>query len=205
MDLLTINLNLGTVRSAISMKPLISNHLPKEVWCSFAGEINGDTVNRMLGTLGIATANQVSTVHLLIQSPGGQIKDGIALYNCLSKLPVEIVAYNSGGVQSAAVLLFLAAKRRVASDTATFMIHRSNTTVPSRVSATVLREIAADLETDDVYIEQILRTHVTMLPEYWAAYQARDLIITAKQALEFSFIHEIGQFTRPPGSILFNI
>jgi ATP-dependent Clp protease protease subunit len=43
----------------------------------------------------------------LVQSTGGFVGDGIAIYNYLRNVPIEIIAYNGGMVSSIAVLVFI--------------------------------------------------------------------------------------------------
>jgi ATP-dependent protease ClpP protease subunit len=48
---------------------------------------------------------------------------GITMFNVLLAMPYEIVTHNIGNVDSIAVALFLAGKRRLSNANATFMFH----------------------------------------------------------------------------------
>ena len=76
--------------------------LPPVVYAVFSGEINQESVRRIItGTTSVM--GQVQHVHLLFQSNGGYIGDGICLYAeniggsfCLSRI---VVPPSSPGVQ----------------------------------------------------------------------------------------------------------
>ena len=97
-----------------------------EIYATLAGQVNEYMVQKFFQGIAIAMSNKVQRIHLLIQSTGGFICDGIALYNYIRKLPIEVIAYNVGSVQSIAVIAFLGAQKRKASKTATFMCRSSD-------------------------------------------------------------------------------
>src|SRR5471030_1644690 len=92
--------------------------LEGQAWFTLSGDVNSEMVRRVFDAVADMTEDRVSTAHILIQSNGGYVSDGICLYNYLSKLPVKIITYNAGAVASIAVILFLAGGERYASDTA---------------------------------------------------------------------------------------
>jgi ATP-dependent Clp protease protease subunit len=112
---------------------------------------------------------------------------------------------NVGGDSSIAVIVFLAGKHRVASDTATFMIHKTHASPPSGATAAVLNEIADSLNVDNDRTETILHRHISMPSEKWDLHHHGSLTITAQEAIQFTLIHEIAPFAPLPGSTLFSI
>jgi len=67
---------------------------------------------------------------LLISSQGGEVLSGLAAYNYLHGLGVNITTYNLGQVDSAANLLFCAGQHRFALPNSRFLIHSSFLTLP---------------------------------------------------------------------------
>jgi ATP-dependent Clp protease protease subunit len=180
--------------------------VPKEAWLTFATpQINNEACSRLFGTMAQIVHNGFTRIHLLIQSSGGFVGDGIAMYNLLRNLPVEIVTYNGGAVESIAVLPYLAGKVRRASKTATFMIHRTGCTLPSRATAEDLKAKVEQFDVLDRNSEEILRLHLTMPDDKWAIHAARDLLISAQEAKEFGIAHEIADFAPIAGAPLVNI
>ena len=71
-------------------------------WFTLSGDVNSDMVHRVFEAVADMTEDGVETAHILLQSNGGYVSDGICLYNYLSKLPIKIVTYNAGAVASIA-------------------------------------------------------------------------------------------------------
>jgi ATP-dependent Clp protease protease subunit len=182
-----------------------NNTVPEEVWCTLTGTVDQAMVQRVFDSFAHAIRTEVKTIHLLLQSSGGFVSEGIALYNYLSNLPIQIIAYNPGGVLSIAVVVFLAAQRRVASDTATFMIHKTHISPEPGATAATLNAIANSLNIDNDRIETILHRHIAMPDEKWALHQHGNLTITSREAMDFALIHEIADFSPPAGAPVYNI
>lgn len=184
----------------------MNNKQPTDYYLTLSGEINQEMVPKALETLSGASQRGAKTIHLLIQSNGGYIGDGVGLYNFIRNFPAEIITYNCGHVASIAVLVFLAGKRRIAATTATFMIHKSvRNGLPPGINAVRMREIMRSLDADDMRVEGILREHVSLSPQQWEAHANSDLNFTASEALNSGIIHQIGDFAPPLGSQIYAI
>lgn len=178
---------------------------PRDGYFTLAGDINSDMVRRVFDALGKMTSDGIGTAHILLQSNGGYVSDGICLYNTLRNAPLDLVMYNCGAVASIAVTVFLAGQRRIASDTARFMIHKSHATAPVGARPEALQIIADGLMADDRRTETILRRHINLTPRMWDVHAHSDLHLSPQDALDTLLISELGDFAPPPGSPLFNI
>lgn len=169
---------------------------------TLAGDINNDMVQRVFSAVAEMSANGISTAHLLLQSHGGFISDGICLYNFLSNLPIRFITYNAGAVASIAVTVFLAGKRRHASSTARFMVHKSHASPQGGARPDALQIIAEGLKADDRRTEAILRSFVRLTDAQWAVHAHSDLHLTAATALDAGLIDAIADFAPPPGAMI---
>lgn len=176
-----------------------------EMYATLSGRVEDAMVKRLFEKMAAAVTDGVKTLHLMIQSSGGVIGDGIAIYNYLRNLPIDIIAYNGGMVQSIAVIAFLAASRRKASKTATFMIHKATFNAGLPTTSLQLSTVAHSLMVDDGRIEDILKEYLSMPEDKWNVHRFSDLFITAEEALDFGLIDEIADFAPPPGAVLMNI
>ena len=176
-----------------------------QAYFTLSGDVNSDMVRRVFDAVSDMTEDKVDRAHILIQSNGGYVSDGICLYNFLSRLPVTIATYNAGAVASIAVVLFLAGKERYASETARFMVHKSHATAASGSRPDALKIIVDGLMADDLRTEQILLQHVHLTEENWAVHAYSDLHLTAQEALAVGMINAVGDFAPPPGKRLCNI
>ncbi len=96
--------------------------LPSEIYTMFCAGIEQATAQKIVRCLTAASVNQVKHVHILFQSAGGYVGEGVFLYNLFRSMPIELTLYNVGQLSSAAVVAYLGAKRRKTSAHATFII-----------------------------------------------------------------------------------
>jgi len=139
-----------------------------------------------------ALNSQTKTLYLLINTSGGSVSHGIALYNILRALPFDVITHNIGNVDSIGNVIFLAGKKRYAVSNATFMIHPVKTGLKSRqVSYTGLSEKLSSVDADNKRIKKIILEHCSIpqkeLDELFIAGEVK----TAPYALEHEYIHEI--------------
>lgn len=91
---------------------------------NFIGEINSQNINTLINYINsIKNLTPNDTLIININSTGGNVSDGIAIYNTIKKLPCNVITHNLGDVSSAAILLYIAGKTRTAADISKFMIH----------------------------------------------------------------------------------
>ena len=181
------------------------NNTEQHGYFTLSGDVNSDMVRRVFNAVADITEDKLTTAHILIQSNGGYVSDGICLYNFLSKLPLDIITYNAGAVASIAVTLFLSGRHRHASDTARFMVHKSHATASPGSRPDALSIIVEGLRADDMRTERILRSQVNLTDEQWQVHAYSDLHLTADQALEVGMIESIRDFAPPKGKRLTNI
>lgn len=79
---------------------------PQEVYGVFCGAIDAASTQRIFSSMATATnpALSVTHVHLLFQTSGGLVGDGVALYNFFKAYPLPLTIYTgSGGFNDASV------------------------------------------------------------------------------------------------------
>lgn len=172
---------------------------------ALSGDVNSDMVQRVFSAGAEMSAQGVTTAHVLLQSHGGFISDGICLYNFLRNLPVRFAMYNGGAVASIAVIVFLAGTDRHASPTARFMIYKSHASPPPGARPDALQIIADGLKADDRRTESIIRQFVTLTQSQWDVHAYSDLHLTADAALQAGLVGSIDDFAPPAGALLINI
>src|SRR3954470_8789743 len=176
-----------------------------EAWFTLSGDVNSDMVHRVFEAVARMTEDGIDTAHVLLQSNGGYVSDGLCLYNFMASSPIDFVMYNGGAVASIAVILFLAGTRRYASATARFMIHKSHATASPGARPDALNIIVEGLRADDARTESILRKHIELSPEQWGIHQYGDLHLNARDAKAAGLINDVSDFAPPKGAMLRNI
>ena len=107
----------------------------------FDDETSADSFRRELQDL---AADGVSELNVHIDSYGGEISEGWAIYNTLKDWPGQVNTYADGFVASAAVYPFIAGKKRYANPMSAFYLHQSWT--KAQGNADDLRKAADDIE-----------------------------------------------------------
>jgi ATP-dependent Clp protease, protease subunit len=177
---------------------------PQEVYAVFCDAVNQESVKRLSASLSFASQNNIGHVHLLLQSTGGTVSDGVCLYNIFKALPIDLTVYNCGSVMSVAAVAFLGASKRKTSARATFMLHRT-TASPQSAHAGRLHSIAESVILDDQRTESILKSHLNLSPDEWSRLDKQELWFSADEAVKAGFADEIGEFGPPTGSKLYTI
>lgn len=140
----------------------------------------------------IEELNSIDTdaIHVHVNSPGGSVFDGVAIFNALQRHKATITVYVDGLAASIASIIALAGNKVVMADNALFMIHnpwgwamgtaedmRREADVLDKIRDTLVGTYAAKTGKGAPELEQMLND------ETW---------MTAKEALAHGFIDEIG-------------
>jgi ATP-dependent Clp protease, protease subunit len=177
---------------------------PPEVYLTFCSGIDQASVGRLMLAFNIATQRGAECIHMLFQSTGGTVGDGVCLYNFFRTFPIKLTLYNVGSVQSIAAVAYLGAKERVTSANAIFAFHRTSIS-PQYAMAFALKNYAETVGIDDRRTEEILRFHVKWGDEKWAHLDRADLWVSAQEAVDFRIADKIGDFSPPPGTVIYNV
>ena len=85
-----------------------------EVYATFAGIIDQMAVQKVFNAITTVSSTNVDHIHLLMQSSGGLVGDGVCLYNFFRNLNIGLTIYNGGQICSIATLVYLGVKERKA-------------------------------------------------------------------------------------------
>jgi ATP-dependent protease ClpP protease subunit len=160
------------------------------------GDIFWDGVTAIAVVEALAQLN-VSTIRVRINSRGGAVDEGIAIYNALKQHPAHIIVTIDGSAESIASLVAMAGDEVIMPANTLMMIHAPYT--PAGGNAVQLRENADSLDT----------IAAAMLESYVAKSGKRDELaalladgknhyFTAAQALELGLIDRIEGMQEAP-------
>lgn len=142
----------------------------------------------------LAEIPETDTIELHINSYGGSVKEGVAIYNQLKqKKCKEIVAYVDGFAYSIASIILQAADRRVMGLGTSLLIHNMWLAVAG--NAEDLRKAADDL---DVLMEsnrQIYMEKVNITEDELIEMLNTETYLTPQQAVEMGFADEVNSKT----------
>lgn len=172
------------------------------VYISFSAEIIPKTIEPLIAVLGDQANKRVDEVYLMISTPGGNVMNGLNLYNFIRSLPYKVTTHNMGNVDSIGNAVFLAGDTRYACPHSTFMFHGVgfDTTPGLRLEEKFLRERLDGIMQDQRRIGSIIKERTNLNER-----QIRNLFREARTknatfALGANIVHDIREAQIPPGS-----
>lgn len=154
-------------------------------------EITNELCESVRAQIDEALANGVSKIQFRINSPGGSVTSGLALYDLISALgTVETEAYVYGICMSAATYMLVACDKAVATPSASIMIHPC----AGGLYGTI-KDIEADLEYFCSLQNRVLALYASKTgktPEEIEDIWEPAKYFSAEEALEFGLIDEVG-------------
>jgi len=132
-------------------------------------------------------------LNLYINSPGGHISAGLAIYNMLKRHPATKTAYVDGISASIANVITMAADKIIMPKTSLMLAHKPLTGLMGYYNAEDLLSMAAEL---DVFEAPIVAAYAakTGLPEgKIKEIMAKDTFMTADEAVDLGFADELGE------------
>lgn len=135
-------------------------------------------------------ALKVTAIDLHINSPGGSVFDGQAIYNALKRHPANVTVYIDGIAASIASVIALAGNSVVMAANALFMIH--NPWGMSQGSADDMRKYADLLDKVRETIVSVYREKCGLDDAAIIAAMDAETWMTAEEAQAFGFVDQIG-------------
>jgi ATP-dependent Clp protease, protease subunit len=190
---------------------LIPPRPPDIAYISFSEDINEKSAGRFIHWMNLLSLDgnprHNGGIHMLFNSTGGLIVDALNMRGYVEGYPkdIPITMYNTGGVQSAAVLVFLSAAHRVVSPYAKFLLHPATWIQTAGLNSEQHRIISRSLNKNDKDIDDILKTHINMPPAKWKQARRHALEVSAQEAIDFGFADEIGNWSVQEGKVILSI
>jgi ATP-dependent Clp endopeptidase proteolytic subunit ClpP len=120
-------------------------------------------------------------IRLLINSPGGEVYEGLAILNALRAHPAKVVAVVQGIAASAASFIAAGADELVMMKNSELMIHNALAIVVG--DAELMREVAADLDRFDRNLASIYAAKSGKTVDEWLALMRQDKFFSAEDAV----------------------
>lgn len=128
-------------------------------------------------------------ITLRINSPGGNVFDGIAIYNVLKQHKAKVVTYIDGYAASIASVVAMAGDEIYMAENGIMMIH--NAWALAIGNAADIRKVAAELDKVDEAILSTYMKRVKKEKETICQMMADETWMSAAECLEMGFIDEI--------------
>lgn len=153
-----------------------------------SGEINKDSADKLIKDLLVLESESNEPVKLYINSPGGDVDAGYAIYDMIRFVKCPVIIIGMGLVASAAALVLLAvpSERRVGLPNSSYLIHQPLSQM--RGNATEIEIHALQLEKIKAKINKVISEATGKSLEQVAKDTDRDHWLNAEEALEYGLI-----------------
>ena len=147
-------------------------------WCD--GDVSATNLSRQLEEL-----NDVSEISVYINSYGGEVAEGLAIYNALKRHKAKVKTYCDGFAASIASVIFMAGDERIMNDSSLLMIHNAWSFVQG--NAKELRKQADDLDKITQASVVAYKAHSTLSEKEIVELMDNESWILPDEAMEYGF------------------
>ena len=152
--------------------------------CSWAweelGEMSANLLSSQLEALG-----DVNEINVYINSYGGEVAEGLAIYNALRRHKAKVRTFCDGFACSIASVIFMAGDERIMNEASLLMIHNAWTYAAG--NAAELRKQAEDLDKITQASVEAYKAHSSLKEEEIKALMDAETWILPSEALEYGF------------------
>lgn len=158
--------------------------------CSWAwedfGEMSANILSKQLEALG-----DVNEINVYINSYGGEVAEGLAIYNALRRHKAKVRTFCDGFACSIASVIFMAGDERIMNEASLLMIHNAWTWASG--NATELRKQAEDLDKITQASVEAYKAHSSLKEEDIKALMDAETWILPSEALEYGFATSVAK------------
>lgn len=157
-----------------------------------SGEINKDLADKIVRQLLVLEADDSEkTIYMYIDSPGGDVDAGFAIFDMIRFINAPVVLIGMGLIASAAALILLAVDKdhRVALPNSRYLIHQPSSGI--RGVATDIEIHAKEMEKTKAILNQIIAEQTGKSVEQVCADTERDYWLDSKEAVQYGLVSRI--------------
>jgi ATP-dependent Clp protease protease subunit len=148
-------------------------------WEFFENDVSSCTLAKQIEGL------DVDRINVYINSYGGEVAEGLAIYNQLRRHKAKVVTYCDGFACSAASVVFMAGEERIMSDASLLWIHNAWTYAAG--DANIMRKEADSLDTITAATMKAYLAHVNLTEDELKAMMDAETWISAEDAAAMGF------------------
>ena len=148
------------------------------------GEVSAVNLSKQLEALG-----DVDKIDVFINSYGGEVAEGLAIYNALKRHKAKVTTYCDGFACSIASVIFMAGDERIMNESSLLMIHNAWTYAMG--NSEELRKQADDLEKITQASVEAYKSHSSLTEKEIKKLMDEETWILPTEALEYGFATSI--------------
>ena len=148
------------------------------------GEMSSNILSKQLEAMG-----DVNEIHVFLNSYGGEVAEGLAIYNALRRHKAKVVTYCDGFACSIASVIFMAGDERVMNESSLLMIHNAWTYASG--NSAELRKIAEDMDKITQASVEAYKAHSVLSEKQIKKMMDAETWILPSEALEYGFATKV--------------
>lgn len=144
-------------------------------------------------------AMKADTIHLRINSPGGDVFAGVAMQAAIKNHPATVIVHIDGLAASAASVVAMAADKIMMADGAFFMIHNSWTFAVG--NADDMLHTADMLEKVDISMSEVYASRTGQSIEDIRKWMGEETWFSANEAIALNFADDLDKYATKASSV----
>jgi len=166
-----------------------------------------EAANALINQVKSLIDEKVTTLNLLISSPGGNVYAGLMAYNFLKGCPVHLTTHNIGICDSISAVIYAAGIRRLSVPHGRFLMHgvMAGFTANSSLTETQLEERLATLRNDTDNIAGVIAGATGKQESVLHEDMRKGVTLDPQEAIEYGLVHEIVESLYPAGARVIRI
>ncbi|MCR4739487.1 MAG: ATP-dependent Clp protease proteolytic subunit [Lachnospiraceae bacterium] len=171
---------------------LISYDLTKHRVIYLSGEVDGEAATSVISQLRYLESKSDRDIYMFINSPGGSVSDGMAIYDVMNGISCDVVTIAAGLAASMGSFLLAAGAegKRYATESTEIMIHQPLGGVQGQ--ATDITVVAEHIQKIKAKLTAIMAERCGRSVEEVTNDMERDHWMSAGQAMEYGLVDHVG-------------
>ncbi|MCX5668890.1 MAG: ATP-dependent Clp protease proteolytic subunit [Candidatus Omnitrophica bacterium] len=177
-----------------------------EIYLNFNLRIDTQSAQALFKVIQEQLSKGMKKLCLLISSPGGYVDPGIAIYNFLKGLPIEVNTHNYASCDSIAGVVFCAGLKRYTVSNSRFLIHGISITYQNQqFNETGLQEACNSLRNQRETMSKIIAKECNKKVEDVEKDMLQGIILAPEDATKYGLVSEVRDKLIPDGINFINV
>lgn len=185
----------------------LSVQFPAGCYIGFNAAIDRKASEQLISVCGEAVRNGYKEVNICLTSVGGLLDFAYYAFNIIEGLPIKIITYNIGVVQSAANLIFLCGDERYCAPGCSFLFHNTGFEAQpgQQITGPFITEKLKAIDYEERRAASIYSEKTGLPIEQVSKWQQGTLVMDGDLALKHGLIHAVKPLNIPEGAFFHQV
>lgn len=177
-----------------------------DVYINFNLGISHDSARALFRIIQDQLSKGMKKLYFLLSSQGGLVDPGIAIYNFLKGLPIEVITHNYASCDSIAALVFCSGKERYTVDNSRFLIHGIGLPVQNQnFNEISLQETLDSLKNQRETMSKIIAKECNKKINDIEQDMLKGIVLNPDEAIKYGLVTKIKNDLIPSGVNFINV